>query len=90
MKREYKRIPANVTGGAFIILGLILVLIEWVVTKDTIHSAYKTHQKDGYILYSFIHDVIGYKFFFPLLGLIVIAVAVLLLSPLITKHKERP
>ncbi len=79
-------------GIICLILGALLIAIEWIVTsaKMPAEKAHPALEQEGYALYGFIHNVMGYKFIFPLLGLGLIAVFAFMVFPLITKEEERP
>lgn len=79
-------------GIVCLILGALLVAMEWIVTsaKTKTEKSHAVIDKQGYEMYEFIHNIMGYKLIVPLLGLVIIAIFAFMVFPLITKKEERP
>lgn len=93
MKQHNTRIGFERSIGIVcLILAVLLIAIEWVVSsaKTKAETAHDVFNGEGYALYELIHNIMGYKFIFPLLGLGLIAVFAFMVFPLITKEEERP
>lgn len=78
-----------ILGGLCLAIGFFLVIIEAIFGK----TAKKATEKalEGWdMIDHFIHSTMGYKFIFPLLGLLLIGFLAHMLHPLITKKEERP
>lgn len=78
-----------ILGSVFLALGAFLVIIEMIFGKTSQKTSTNT-QETWEIIHHFIYSITGYKFIFPLLGLILIAFFAYMLHPLITKEEERP